>query len=74
MKIEKEAEKLVLNIYKVLYLLDNEMRKPSDQYHGKRIAQLSNFLEFEADSFSRFVLKYGFKKISNLKKKAEKND
>lgn len=70
MKIEKEAEQLILNFYKFINWLDEEMKNPSSEERGKRIARAINRWEIHIDSFAHYTLKLGFKKIENMKKRA----
>lgn len=72
MKIEKEAEKLVANFYRFINWLDNEMKNPSTEERGKRVACAINRWEMSVDEFARFVLKFEFKKIENMKTRATK--
>jgi hypothetical protein len=49
--------------------LDEEMKNPSSEKRGKRIAKIVGHLELKTDSAMHFVLSYGFKKIANTKVK-----
>jgi len=68
-KCQRDAEKLVANLYRFINYLDTEMKNPSITGKGKRMAHIISSLEMNVDSFARYTLDYGWKKISNLKGK-----
>jgi hypothetical protein len=66
---KKALETLAKNVICAIYLIDEEMKKPSTPDRGKRIAKITNMLEFENDRALHFGLEYSFKKINNIKKR-----
>lgn len=60
---------LPLVVAKAIILIDKEMESPSSPERGKRIAMILNGLDTHNDAALHFGLGYGFKRISNLKKK-----
>lgn len=61
-KLRKSLERLVKACKQVTTALDAEMRKPSDIERGKRIARITNFLEWEKD----YAFHFGLEKALRL--------
>ena len=55
-KLHKSLEALVSACEQSISALDKEMRAPSTVERGKRIAKISNFLDFEKDRSKHFGL------------------
>lgn len=68
-KHKKDSLLFVGHVYQFITWLDAEMKKPSDQERGKRIAHALNALEMSADRFSHFTLDQSFPSIAKLKGK-----
>ncbi len=64
-KLRAELRALVSTCESCLIAFDNEMKKPSNEMRGKRIAYICNQLEFQKDSAKHFGL--------GLPLRAEKN-
>lgn len=58
--LRKELRQLTEFVKDYIVLLDDAMRQPEGVERGKRIAALSNKLQFKNDSVRRFVLDLGF--------------
>ncbi len=58
-------------VARALVLIDKEMKKPSNENRGKRIAEITNSLEMANDIALRFGLDYGFNKITKLKEQMD---
>jgi len=54
--LRKEMEKLTGFVKSYVVLIDDAMKQPDSIERGRRIADLSNKLEFKNDSVRRFVL------------------
>lgn len=68
-KLQKDSLLFAGHVYQFINWLDAEMKKPSDQERGKRIANALNALEMSADRFSHFTLSQSFEAIAKLKGK-----
>jgi len=69
LKYKKYLTSLTADVCKCLRLIDMEMKTPSSVDRGKRIAQICNALEMQNDQAMYFGLRFGFRKIANIKKK-----
>lgn len=56
-------KELAKNIRLCIAALDAEMKKPSDNDRGKRVAQITNALEMELHRFEHFTLKIPLEKL-----------
>lgn len=68
-KHKKDSLQFVGHVYQFINWLDAEMKKPSDEGRGKRIAHALNALEMCTDGYSHFTLDQSFAAISKLKGK-----
>ncbi len=72
-KLLKESTNFSREIYRFIGWMDAEMKRPSTDERGKRLARAINGLEMFADKFSHFTLNQSFETISKIKKKGEKH-
>ncbi len=72
-KLQNDGFALATNIYIVIKWFDEEMKKPSDNERGKRIAKALNELEMCTDRFAHFTLKQSFEEIKKMKNKKVKS-
>lgn len=70
-KLRKHLKTLTSNVGRFLYLLDQEMLKPSTPERGKRIAERMNELNFANDQARYFGLGIDFRKDTPARKAKE---
>jgi len=70
LKIDKKIETLVFNFYIFISYLDKQMLNKNTEERGKNIAEATNNWEMNIDHFLRFELGLSFRKIKNIKNKA----
>ena len=61
-KIKKHLKNLTISVKQCLDAIDIEMKKPSSNERGKRIAKICNVLEMENDSARYFGLGIDYRK------------
>lgn len=66
---KKYLKELTETVARALNAIDIEMKKPSTVQRGRNIAKICNALEMANDGAMHFGLKYGWKKIDNIKNK-----
>ncbi|MFA6281873.1 MAG: hypothetical protein WCY05_05175 [Candidatus Omnitrophota bacterium] len=59
---------LALSVAKAIRLIDAEMKLPPSNERGKKIAAITNQLEFANDVALHLGLGYSFKKITKIKR------
>ena len=71
-KLHKDSLLFAGHVYQFIVWMDEEMKKPSDNERGKRVAKALNALEMSADRFTHFSLKQSFDEIKKMKHKKVK--
>lgn len=71
---KRSLVELTKKVCRALAVLDVTMKLPSAIDRGKKIAEIANFLDMANDVAMHFGLGYGFKKIGNIKKAAQKRE
>ena len=67
-ELKKYVEDTTLSTIRLIAAIDAEMKRPSDNERGKRIARIANALDMANDALMHFGLGYSFAKIKKLKK------
>lgn len=63
-KLKRELRQLIQVSRNAVKLLDEEMKKPSNCERGKRVARITNALEFQTDSAWHFGLGKPLRRVS----------
>jgi hypothetical protein len=66
--MRQHLKDLAFAVANAIRLIDAEMKLPPSNERGKRIAQITNKLEFQNDIALHQALGYSFKKITKIKR------
>jgi hypothetical protein len=71
-KYHRKLDDYTRDIVRLIHVIDAEMKKPSDNARGKRMAAILNRLELGNDSVMRYTLGLSFLQIENRKNRVQR--